>query len=136
MTETRPGGLGQFTVTAGPGSVTVDPTNSGFGLFGYSLVSATNANIKHSAIPIRHGQSRDGDVYRAELRTAGGFHVVGEYAVKRNSDQSDMRRRNSSGVRLQSEHARHVILDAGVLTATPYDQMRKKAVRAGGLFLV
>jgi hypothetical protein len=46
ITETRPGGLGQFeAITAGINSVTVDAVNSGTGLQGYSVVSATNAVI-------------------------------------------------------------------------------------------
>ncbi len=46
ITETRPGGIGQFdAITAGPGSVTADVINSGSGLQGFSVVSATNAVI-------------------------------------------------------------------------------------------
>ncbi len=46
VTETRPGAVGQFdAITAGPGSVTVDAIDSGSGLQGYSVVSATNAVI-------------------------------------------------------------------------------------------
>ena len=46
VTETRPGGLGQFdAITAGAGSVTVDPVNFGTGLQGYTLDSAVNATV-------------------------------------------------------------------------------------------
>jgi hypothetical protein len=42
--------LGQFdSITAGAGSVTVDPVNFGNGLQGYSLVSTTNAVVNISS---------------------------------------------------------------------------------------
>jgi hypothetical protein len=38
--------VGQFdAITAGSGSVTVDPINTGNGLQGYTLISATNATV-------------------------------------------------------------------------------------------
>ncbi len=46
LTEERPGALTQFSsITAGVNAVTVDAINTGFGLQGYSVVSATNAVI-------------------------------------------------------------------------------------------
>jgi hypothetical protein len=46
VTEVFPGSLGSFdSITAGPNSVTVDIANSGLGLQGYTVVSATNANV-------------------------------------------------------------------------------------------
>ncbi len=46
LTEERAGALAQFSsITAGVNSVTVDPANTGLGLQGYSVVSATNAVI-------------------------------------------------------------------------------------------
>lgn len=46
VTEAFPGSAAAFTsITAGPGSVTVDMVDTGIGLQGYSVVSATNANV-------------------------------------------------------------------------------------------
>jgi hypothetical protein len=53
ITETRPGGIAQFdAISAGPGSVTADVINSGSGLQGFSVVSATNAVINIPAFPL------------------------------------------------------------------------------------
>lgn len=46
VSEVLPGSASAFTsITSGSGSVTVDPINSGIGLFGYTVVSSTNANV-------------------------------------------------------------------------------------------
>ncbi len=40
-----PGGISTFTVTSGPGTVTVDSINAGTGLRSFTVVSATNATV-------------------------------------------------------------------------------------------
>jgi hypothetical protein len=42
---TLPGGLATFTVTSGPGTVTVDSVNSGTGLQTFTVVSQVNAVV-------------------------------------------------------------------------------------------
>jgi hypothetical protein len=52
ITEVFPGSQAAFTsITAGAGSVTVDPSDSSFGLQGFTLVSATNANVFIPSFP-------------------------------------------------------------------------------------
>jgi hypothetical protein len=52
VTEVFPGSLNAFTsITAGQNSVTVDIANNGVGLQGYTVVSATNANVNIPAFP-------------------------------------------------------------------------------------
>lgn len=52
VTEVFPGSAAAFTsITAGPGTVTVDPVNTGVGLQGFTLVSATNANVAIPSFP-------------------------------------------------------------------------------------
>lgn len=52
VTDVFPGSSAAFTsITAGPGSVTVDIVDTGIGLQGISVVSATNANVSVPAFP-------------------------------------------------------------------------------------
>jgi hypothetical protein len=52
VTEVFPGSAAAFeAITAGPGSVTVDLVNSGIGLQGYTVASATNANVTIPPFP-------------------------------------------------------------------------------------
>jgi hypothetical protein len=52
ITEVFPGSSSAFTsVTAGAGSVTVDPANVGIGLQNLTVVSATNANVSIPSFP-------------------------------------------------------------------------------------
>jgi hypothetical protein len=53
VTEVSAGSAAAFqSITAGPGTVTVDMADGGMGLMSYTVVSASNANVNIPAFPM------------------------------------------------------------------------------------